>query len=120
MVVVAALLILLVPARSAGTPNNGVTIEAPAADVLLGDAAHPVVAAELVRTVTVTEAAQPAQANAERPPVATSESVVSNPGITSVVATLPIVEVPSVPLAEVEAGALLTVASSIPVVPLGD
>ena len=124
MVVVAALLILLVPARSAGTPTNGVTIEAPAADVLLGDAAHPVVVAEPVRTVTITEAAQPAQANAEGQPVATSESVVNNSAVTSVVATLPIAEVPSVPLAAGaggnEAGVLLPVASSIPVVPLGD
>ncbi len=120
MVVVAALLILLVPARSAGTPNNGVTIEAPAADVLLGDAAHPVVAAEPVRTVTITEAAQPAQANAERQPVATSESVVSNPDVTSVVPSLPIADVPSLPQSSVELGVLLPVASSIPAVPLDD
>ena len=120
MVVVAALLILLVPARSAGTPNNGVTIEAPAADVLLGDAAHPVVAAEPVRTVTITEAVQPAQANAERQPVATSESVVSNPDVTSVVPSLPIADVPSLPQSSVELGVLLPVASSIPAVPLDD
>ena len=120
MLVVAALLILLVPARSAGTPNSGVTIEAPAADVLLGDAAHPVVVAEPVRTVTITEAARPAQANAERPPAATSEGVVSNPAITNVVASLPSTDVPSVPLATVEAGVLLPVESGVPLVPLGD
>lgn len=120
LVVVAALLVLLVPARSAGTPNIGVTIEAPAADVLLGDAAHPVVAAEPVRTVIITEAAQPAQANAERQSVETSESVVGNPAVTNAVASLPIAEVPSVPLAAVEVGVLLPVASGIPDVPLGE
>jgi hypothetical protein len=123
MVVVAALLILLVPARSAGTPNVGPTIEAPAADVLLGDAAHPVVVAEPVETVTVTESAQLVEANVESRPAETSESVVSAPAVTSAVADLPIAEVPSVPLAAggggSEAGVLLPVASSIPDVPLG-
>ncbi len=120
MIVVAALLILLVPARSAGTPNIGVTIEAPAADVLLGDAAHPIVAAEPVPTVTITEALQPAQANTDRQSVETSENVVSNPAVTSVVPSLPIADVPNVPLAAAEVGVLLPVASGIPDVPLGE
>ena len=120
MVVVAALLILLVPARSAGTPNIGVTIEAPAADVLLGDAAHPVVAAEPVRTVTITEAAQPVGANTVPQPVETSDTVVRNPAVASVVPSLPIADVPSLPQSSVELGVLLPVASSIPVVPLDD
>ena len=120
VVVVAALLILLVPARSAGTPNIGVTIEAPAADVLLGDAAHPVVAAEPVRTVTITEAAQPVGANTVPQPVETSDTVVRNPAVASVVPSLPIADVPSLPQSSVELGVLLPVASSIPVVPLDD
>ena len=120
VVVVAALLILLVPARSAGTPNIGVTIEAPAADVLLGDAAHPVVAAEPVRTVTITEAAQPVGANTVPQPVETSDTVVRNPAVASVVPSLPIADVPSLSQSSVELGVLLPVASSIPVVPLDD
>ena len=120
MVVVAALLILLVPERSDGTPNIGVTIEAPAADVLLGDAAHPVVAAEPVRTVTVTEAAQPVEANTEPQPVEASETVVSNPTAASVVPSLPIADVPSLPQSSVEVGVLLPVESGIPDVPLGE
>ena len=120
MVVVAALLILLVPERSDGTPNIGVTIEAPAADVLLGDAAHPVVAAEPVRTVTVTEAAQPVEANTVPQPVEASETVVSNPTAASVVPSLPIADVPSLPQSSVEVGVLLPVESGIPDVPLGE
>lgn len=120
VVVVAALLVLLVPERSDGTPNIGVTIEAPAADVLLGDAAHPIVAAEPVQTVTITEAVQPAQANTERQFVETSESFVSNLAVTSVVPSLPIADVPNVPLAAAEVGVLLPVASGIPDVPLGE
>lgn len=120
MVVVAALLILLVPERSDGTSNIGVTIEAPAADVLLGDAAHPVVAAEPVRTVTVTEAAQPVEANTVPQPVETSEVVVRNPAVASVVPSLPIADVPSLPQSPVKAGVLLPVASAIPDVPLGE
>ena len=120
MVVVAALLILLVPERSDGTPNIGVTIEAPAADVLLGDAAHPVVAAEPVRTVTVTEAAQPVEANTVPQPVEASETVVSNPTVASVVPSLPIADVPSLPQSSVEVGVLLPVESGIPDVPLGE
>ncbi len=120
MVVVAALLILLVPERSDGTPNIGVTIEAPAADVLLGDAAHPVVAAEPVRTVTVTEAAQPVEATTVPQPVEASETVVSNPTAASVVPSLPIADVPSLPQSSVEVGVLLPVESGIPDVPLGE
>jgi hypothetical protein len=120
LVAVVAVLILLVPARSAGTPSMGVTIEAPAADVLLGDAAYPVVAAEPVRTVTVTEQAQPSQSIDGRQSEDTSESVVSNPSVSSIVASLPIADVPSVPLAAVEAGVLLPVESGVPDVPLGD
>ena len=120
MVVVAALLILLVPERSDGTPNIGVTIEAPAADVLLGDAAHPVVAAEPVRTVTVTEAAQPVEATTVPQPVEASETVVSNPTVASVVPSLPIADVPSLPQSSVEVGVLLPVESGIPDVPLGE
>ena len=120
MVVVAALLILLVPERSDGTPNIGVTIEAPAADVLLGDAAHPVVAAEPVRTVTVTEAAEPVEATTVPQPVEASETVVSNPTVASVVPSLPIADVPSLPQPPVEVGVLLPVESGIPDVPLGE
>jgi len=120
VVLVAALLILLVPARSAGTQNLGGTIEAPAADVLLGDAAQQVVVADPVRTVTITEAAQPSESQAGRQSLETSESVVGEPVVTSVAASLPIVEVPSLPLATEDAGVVLPIESGIPVVPLGD
>ena len=120
VVLVAALLILLVPARSAGTSNVGETIEAPAADVLLGDVDHPVVAADAVRTVTVTETAPPTQAKVDPQSTKPSVSIFSQSGVTSVVASLLSPDVPSVPLATVEAGVLLPVESGVPLVPLGD
>ena len=104
LVLAAGLVALLLPARSPGTTATGESIEAPPSDVLLGDAAHPVVAAEVQQTVTVTTESRPVQTNRpSRTTVIVDPSApdrVSNSAPLATAAGMPAIDAPSLPLAE--------------------
>jgi len=124
LVLVAALVALLLPARSTGTTGTSESIEAPPADVLLGDAAHPVIAAEPQQTVTVTVEARPAQAQrSQRTTVIVDQTVAqagSEPVPDSAAAGMPSIEAPRLPLAESTLGVPLPVDSGATDLPLGN
>ena len=124
LVLVAALVALLLPARSTGTTGTGESIEAPPADVLLGDAAYRVIAAEPQQTVTITVEARPAQAQrSQRTTVIVDQTVSqagSEPVPDSAAAGMPAIEAPRLPLAESTLGVPLPVDSGATDLPLGN
>lgn len=117
VVLIAAAVALLVPAGSAGTPATGESIEAPAADVLLGDVAHPVVALEPNVTLTVTAAAPSGQEQQLTPTVTTTPTVAETVAV-DVTPSVPTAAVHSLPLAEPTAAVALPANGSAPTLPL--
>ncbi len=111
---------LLLPAGSMGTSvSNPVSIEAPAADVLMGDAAHPLVATDLVasreREVAQQIAPQPGRDDA---PTVTETVVVT----TTVMDTQPVAsaahDLPLVPAGDGVVALPAANAASVPVLPV--
>ena len=123
LVLVAALVALLLPARSGGTTATGESIEAPPANVLLGDDAHPVVAAEVPQTVTVTIESRPARAPQIRQTMVTVDRAPSASVSVSVpvapAVELPVIDAPSLPLVEPAGGVVLPTDSGATELPVG-
>lgn len=120
LAMLAAIVALLMPARSAGTSVPSATIEAPPADVLLGDVAHPVIAADATVTITVTEPARPARVDQSRQPSETVDRVGVDPAMSTVPEAMPAPAAPNLPLVDPLDGVVLPLNSAAPSLPLGN
>ena len=124
LVLAAALVALLLPARSGGTPVTGESIEAPAADVLLGDAGHPLVVAQAPQTVTVTTQARLVRTHrVQQATVIIDRSASRSVSAASPDATtdgMPAIDAPSLPRADSADGVTLPVNNGAIDLPLGN